>query len=485
MFLLPQNNLLFLLTLFYSICVVIITIKIISEDREPQVAIGWLFAIVFLPYIGIIIYFLGGIDWRKHRIVRFRPEEVLKSQYTKMIERQEEYLNNPSTKLDSDTIKSIMLNLRISGGVVTTNNRCQLYFDGAEAFDAMIEDIRSARSFIHMEYYIWRSDSLGEMMADLLLEKATSGVQVRLIFDGVGCFRAIKWKYKRRLREGGVQFRYFLDPMSPLSGRLLNYRNHRKIAVIDGVIAYSGGMNMAEEYISGGSRFAQWRDTHYRIHGDAAKMLERIFLSDWRNSGGEDYELEQYLPPIDVQLGTLPTQIICSGPDSDWYSIKKFIFNMICNAGEEVIIQSPYFIPDDSILSAITSTALSGVKVKLIMTGVADKRIPYWAAYTYFVPLLRANVEIYLYTKGFYHSKVYLADSTVATVGTCNLDIRSFHLDYEVNGVFYDQKTISTLKEQFQKDLLSSVRLEEEDLLRVNRLARFRNSLARILSPIL
>jgi len=473
------------LGLSYTLYVFILTAVIIADNKEPQVTIGWLLAIIFLPYVGVVFYFLSGVDWKKHKIVKYRPEELFQAQLDSAIAQQKAFLSEVPADFDNDVVKSIRLNLSSSGGITTLNNSCRVFHGGEEAFGALFEDLKTAEHFIHMEHFIWRSDALGESLAAILMERASAGVQVRLIFDGVGCFWAMKWKYKRMLKKAGVEFRTFLDPMSPISGRLLNYRNHRKIIVIDGQTAYCGGMNVAEEYITGGKRFESWRDTQFRIRGEAVQMLEGVFLSDWGNSGGMQESPEAYFPEIEENVGYLPTQIICSGPDSKWHSIKQFIFNMICNANKEVIIQSPYFIPDETLLNALTTAAMSGVRVRFMMTGKVDKRLPYWAAQTYFEPLLQAGVEVYLYKAGFMHAKVYLADNEMASLGTCNMDIRSLHLHYEVNAVFYDSKTVGNLRAQFEKDTESCIQLTLENLHRRNWMIRFRNSLFRVVSPVL
>jgi cardiolipin synthase len=472
------------LGLIYIVYVLGLSAKIITENKEPQAAIGWIFALIFIPYAGVFLYLLSGVDWRKKKIVRYRPEEVFKRQLESTINQQDSFLSQIPPHIENDTVKAIRLNLKTSGGIITFKNRCDFYYRGDAAFGALFEDLRKAEKFIHMEYFIWHSDALGESLAAILLERAASGVQVRLIFDGVGCFMTMKRRYRRMLKEGGVDFRFFLDPMNPLSGRLLNYRNHRKIAVIDGRVGYCGGMNIAEEYISGGRRFETWRDTHFRLEGEAVQMLEGVFLSDWRNSGGAPGRLEEFFPDQDNE-GYLPTQIICSGPDSHWMGIKKFLFHMISNANKEVLIQTPYFIPDQALLTAITTTAMSGVKVKFMMTGKVDKRMPFWAAQTYFEPLLEAGVEVYLYTAGFMHAKVYVADESTASAGTCNLDFRSLHLHYEVNAVFYDAAVVKSLRDQFEEDLAHCKRLTLDNLRHRNWFIRFRNSLFRIISPVL
>jgi cardiolipin synthase len=292
---------------------------------------------------------------------------------------------------------------------------------------------------------------------------------------------------RRKLVEAGVEFRNFLNPASILGAWVINYRNHRKIVVIDGKIAYTGGMNIGEEYISGGRRFRTWRDTHMRFTGEVVALLQSAFLADWFNSNGTVGRLEDYFQHQEDQSAKrfLPVQILCSGPDSDWYSIQQLYFNLIANADQKVLIQSPYFVPDDSIRIAMETAALSGVDVRLMMTGIPDKHIPFWAAHTYFDNLLSAGVKIYLYEKGFFHSKAVIIDDKIVTSGSCNMDVRSFFLDYELNAVFYDEKTAKMFSDQFEKDMENCILLTLEMHRTSGIPSKLRNSVCRIFSPLL
>jgi len=305
------------------------------------------------------------------------------------------------------------------------------------------------------------------------------------LFDGVGCFSKMSRKFKKTLSAAGVNTKLFLDPANVFSGRLLNYCNHRKIVVVDGSVAYTGGMNIGDEYIDGGTKFDYWRDTHIRLEGESVHMLQSIFLADWYNSGGEKIESLDYFPEINETYENLPMQIVVSGPDSEWYSLEKLFLNIIMNANGFVYIQSPYFIPNSSLLNALETTALSGVEVNLMITGNPDKRIPFWVAQTYFESLLAAGVNIFLYNKGFLHSKIIIVDDTISTVGSCNMDIRSFHLDYEVNAVYYNRKKTAELTKQFIFDLQFCKKLTKKDNKKLNVFFRLRNSIFKIIAPVL
>ena len=475
------------LSIAFFLYVIVVTITILLDNRPPVVSLAWLVTLFFLPYFGIIIYIYAGVNWRKKKIMRQLPEDFLQDNLSKILEEQMEYLDRIRNSCDNDLEKCMTLLLGSNHSVITYRNAIKLYHSGKEFFPRLIRDLERAEHSIHMQFFIWRSDSLGEQLKELLLQKVREGVEVKLIFDGVGCFFKMSRKYKKALRQGGVEYRYFLDPLNPLSGRLVNYRNHRKIIVIDGKIGYTGGMNMAEEYISGGKRFESWRDTGIRLEYDAVKMLQVIFLTDWYNSGGALALRKEYFPDVPVPASSpqLTLQIAASGPDSRWHSIKQLIFTMINNANKEVLIQTPYFIPDETIMSAMQTAALSGVKVRLMMTGVPDKRTPLWVAHTYFESLLDAGVEIYQYTAGFFHPKVMVVDRRFATAGTCNMDVRSFHLDYEVNLGIFDEEAARELADQFSLDMEHCRQLSLEELRDYPAVFRFRDSLLRILAPLL
>ena len=263
-----------------------------------------------------------------------------------------------------------------------------------------------------------------------------------------------------------------------------NYCNHRKIVVIDGHVGYTGGFNIGDEYIDGGNRFNYWQDTHIKLHGDSVRMLQAVFLTDWMNSTKERISNRKYFPLSKSSTG-LPAQIAVSGPDSKWSSIHQLYFSMITNANNKIYIQSPYFIPDRSILKALETAALSGVDVQLIMTGNPDKKLPFWTAQTYFDTLLNAGVKIYLYKKGFLHSKVIVVDDLISTVGSCNMDIRSFHINYEINAVIYDKESSNNLSTQFLKNVEDSILVKRTVLLKRDLLIKTRDSICRLLAPLM
>jgi len=393
-----------------------------------------------------------------------------------------------ATARNVDIRKSIQLLLNSNHSTLTLHNRYQLFHEGGPFFESLKADICAASQFIHMEFFIWKSDALGWEFAELLCEKALAGVEVRLLFDGVGSFGRISRAYKRKLTAAGVEFKIFLDPLNVFISGLANYLNHRKIVILDGKVSYIGGMNMGEEYITGGKMFPAWRDTGLRIDGEMTHQLQTVFATDWFNSSQIWLSDKKYFPQTEdshEDLHRVPMQLACSGPDSDWFSIKQLLFNLIINADHEVYIQSPYFIPDDGMATAMETAALSGVQLHLMMTGLPDKRIPYWAAETYFERILKAGGRIYRYQRGFLHCKTISVDQSIASVGTCNMDVRSFELDYEVNAVVYDANFARAIKSQFQQDLEFCQEITLADVEKNSLWHKLRNSLLRVLSPLL
>ncbi|MBN2658806.1 MAG: cardiolipin synthase [Spirochaetales bacterium] len=463
---------------------------LLDEDKTTESVISWLLFIFIFRWIGVIFYILLGINWKKSNLVHEKPEDIFSKYLQSVLDRQsrflEKSLNSGSAESFNDTIKTIRLLISGNNSILTLNNRLKLYYNGDDAFSDLIRDLEKAEDSIHMEFFIWRSDVLGEKIKDVLIAKALQGLDVKLIFDGLGSFGKISFKYRRELKESGIQFRYFLDLNSAMARLKINYRNHRKIVVIDGRKGYTGGMNIGQEYIDGGRRFETWRDTALRVTGDSVMLLQALFLTDWNSSGpAESVVDKKFFPSFHPDKVQVPMQIAVSGPDSRWSSIEQLYFLLLTNANKEVWIQSPYFVPNDSILKAMQASALSGVKINLMMTGVPDKRAPFWVAQTYFETLLESGVRIFMYKAGFLHSKLMVADRQISTIGTCNMDVRSFHINFEVNSVIYDEKISCELVDRFNLDLESCEEINLKSLRKRGFFRRVRNNLLRVFSPIM
>ncbi|MCG8571937.1 MAG: cardiolipin synthase [Spirochaetes bacterium] len=476
---------LYILNIIFGILVVIYALL---NLRSPETAISWILVIYLLPGFGLLLFLLFGINWKKHRLINQVPEETFGKYLKSIIEKQQVYLDmllaQKTNEGLNDQLKIIRMLLNSSNSILTFNNDLEVYHHGKNLFSQLLKDLASASHSIHMEYYIWRSDEVGEQIKEILIQKSLAGVKVKLIFDGVGSFRKISFQYRRELKAAGVEFKYFLDPLA-VARLKINYRNHRKVVVIDGIIGYTGGMNIGSEYIHGIDHIKYWRDTHIRLKGNVVYMLQAIFLTDWFNSGNPLLIDDHFFPDFSIEGHDLKIQLAVSGPDSQFDAIENVYFTMITNANKSVLIQSPYFVPGKSMMRTLETTALSGVSVELMMTGIPDKRIPFWAAQTYFEELLRAGVKIYLYQKGFLHSKVVVADDLVASIGSGNMDARSFHLNYEINTIFYDPVVCQGLREQFLEDLKDCREVTLDSVLNTSLTIKLRNAICRLSAPLM
>ena len=502
----------YILTIIFFLYVVSIAVKMLLENRPPYSFIAWLTVLVFLPYVGVIFYIFLGMNWKKSKtkISAKLPEDMIKKYFSSLLQEQIKILDNIEGHY-SKHINLVKLAIKSGYSPITVQNEVYIFDEGKDLFEAIIQDLKLAEKTIHMEYFIWRSDELGERIKDVLIKKANQGVEIRLIFDGVGSLMRINKKYRNELKKNGIKFLYYHDPFSILWTRFVNYRNHRKIVVIDGIVSYMGGMNLGQEYIDGGKRFDSWKDVHMRIVGDACNLIQNVFVCDWYNAGGRDLEvfnvkekkrrrikyanknlneekisiIRKDLFPQSTTDKFLPVQIITSGADSKWDSIQKVYSKMIEEAKESIYIESPYFVPDDGFLHTLENAALSEVNVNLMITGKPDKKVAWWVAQTYFETLLKAGVNIYLYEKGFLHSKFCAIDGRIVSCGTCNMDIRSFYLHYEMNAVIYDVDIAKKFEDIFKKDVLNSHKITSEEYAKQPKLIRLRNSACRIIAPVL
>lgn len=358
-----------------------------------------------------------------------------------------------------------------------------LFTDGTEKFSALIQDLEQAKHHIHLLYYIVRHDHLGTKIANVLIKKAQEGVEVRFLYDDMGS-RSLSRKYVRRLERANIQVGAFFPPKIPKINFKINYRNHRKLAIIDGEIGYIGGFNIGDEYLGKSNKFGYWRDTHLRVRGDAVKTMQTRFILDWNQASRHHigYD-EKYF--IGGDNGDVGMQVVSSGPDQDWEQIKYGYIKMILAAEEYVYIQTPYFIPDDSLMDALRIAALSGVKIKIMIPNKPDHAFVYWATLSNVGELLDEGAEIYLYQNGFLHAKTIVVDGKISSVGTANIDVRSFRLNFEVNAFLYDANIAQQLVAAFQQDIHLSTQMTKSLYARRSLGIKFKESVSRLLSPIL
>lgn len=484
-----MNDLASILAFGFHIYVILTIVFLLLDNRDTSTTFAWIFVFILFPIFGQILYFLIGRNWRhvdrKQRLTRQYVKQQLVEILLPLIDRQQEYTSQLEEAEGTVNKKRLLwLLYRNSNSILTTRNHLDIIQNGKEKFDRLIADLSVAKNAIHMEYFIWRNDPLTRKIKAVLEERARAGVRVRILYDAVGSF-PFNQKYLREMRLAGVEIYPYYDFKSPLTIHTLNYRNHRKLVVIDGRIGYTGGMNMGQEYVDGGTRFDAWRDTHMRLEGEAVIVLQAIFITSWLNTTHEDLFDASFFPMDFKELNNMPIQITTSGPDSEWESIQQLFFSLVTSAEKSVYIQSPYFVPDSSIHTALQTAALGGLDVRLMMAGIPDKRLPFWSAQTYFEDLLKAGVRIYQYKGGFLHAKMVAIDEEICSIGTANMDMRSFHINYEISTLIYDSKVARGLTQDFERDLELCREITLHDYQRYSHFQKFRNSVARLFAPIL
>ncbi len=461
-------------------------IIIFFQRKNPSSVWTWLLLLYFIPVAGFVFYLLIGGDMHKRRMFRTKEVEdhihgAIHSQAAR-IRTRELQAEFPHLKKYSDLI---YYNLETTGSILTENNRIRIFTDGNEKFNALLDDIRRAEKFIHLQYYIIKNDVLFERIKEALIERAEAGVEVRILCDGMGG-RFVSKECWRRLRACGIRTAVFFPPLlGPLNLRI-NYRNHRKIVVIDGRAAYVGGFNVGKEYIGLDERFGYWRDTHLRIEGEAVANLQLRFILDWNYAAKENlFTEEKYFEPPCEKIGSSGIQIISSGPDSELQNVRNNYLRLINKAERSIYIQTPYFIPDEAIYSALVVASYSGVDVNVMIPCKPDHPFVYWATYSYIGDLVMAGAKCYTYDKGFLHAKGLIVDGEVFCYGTANMDIRSFKLNFEVNAIVYDEKEAEKMTDSFQKDLEACTQITKDLYSSRGLGVRIKEQVSRLLSPLL
>ncbi|MBO8434488.1 MAG: cardiolipin synthase [Tyzzerella sp.] len=476
--------------MIFTLNVILAIFMLFSERRKPASTWAWLLVLFFIPIFGFLIYLIFGRDSKREKLFsdkdKFDTEVyfdyLLKSdRYMDKVKWQQKAMENKLDVLNQRYLDSLLyLNIN-TGNWYTSNNEIERFTDGTAKFEALIKDIRRAKKFIHMEYYIIRNDGLGKRIVSELSKKAKEGVEVRLLYDGMGCSRLPKDFFSELTENGGRAV-----PFLPRLMVRINYRNHRKICVIDGKVGYIGGFNIGDEYLGIVKRYGRWRDTHIRVCGDAVDQLQIRFIMDW-NFIAEDFKVEldkKYFPPK-KDFDGVKMQIVSSGPDTEWKNIRNAYLKMINDAKDHVYISTPYFVPDDSILNALKVSALSGVDVRIIFPGNPDHPFVYWASMSYLGELLYAGVKCYQYQNGFTHTKYISIDGNVSSVGTANMDIRSFAVNFETNAFIFDEGVTKLLEKDFDNDLKSCFEITTAWYEKRKLMFRFKEAISRLISPIL
>lgn len=462
-------------------------IIVFYQRRDPTSVWAWLLLLYFLPILGFLLYLLIGVDMHKRKM--FKTKGVV-DQLNQAIRQQENEIRNKEFEVKSPEISEysdlVMYNLDTMGAVLTEDNDLTVFVNGRDKFDSLIQDIRNAKKFIHIQYYIIKDDLVLEALLDELKKKVQEGVEVRILFDGMGCRFVPKKLWKELQALGFKTAEFFPAILGKLQVRI-NYRNHRKIVVIDNKIGYVGGFNIAKEYVGLDEKFGNWRDTHLRIQGTAVSGLALRFLLDWNYTAKENL----FSNPL-YQTGYEPgvrdfckMQIISSGPDSSQATIRNNYVRLIHKAKHSIYIQTPYFIPDESMLTALILAIHSGIDVNIMIPCKPDHPFVYWATYSYIGELIMEGAHCYKYENGFLHSKGIIIDESVFCYGTANMDIRSFSLNFEVNAVVYDRKKAQEMTDIFREDLKESTLITTEIYAKRPLWIRVKEQVSRLLSPLL
>lgn len=457
------------------------------ERRKLTSIISWMTILTFLPILGYLFYivFGSGLSFRVRRMIA--NHKLYQVEYDEQIK---QYLvreeNSENIVKENEGIVRCCYNY---GSVLCPGNEVQIFRWGQEKMESLMRDLDAAKETINIEYYIFMDDNIGNKVMEMLIKKAREGVNVKLIYDSVGSLRAPR-RFFRRLKKAGGEVAEFFPPFAyiRLINMKLNYRNHKKIVVIDGKIAYTGGMNIRDDHMGENERVSPWRDAHLRIVGSGVYPLQEAFLNDWRYLRKENYTsrkyIEQGLFPKPEGDGTAYLQVVSSGPDSQIQKIKEVFIKLITNAKSSVMIQTPYFVPDEAFVSALRIAIASGVKVKIMVPNKPDYRSIFWVSLSYLKEFVELGAEVYLYD-GFLHSKAIIVDDDKLSIGTCNIDHRSFGLNFEDTVIFYSKELNATYREYFEEDLKQCIDADSTYFKRKRWLTKFLQAIFRLFSPIL
>ena len=480
-----QIILLVLFSIYYGI-IGVFFFRVLLENKNPLKTQSYLLLMVLLPVIGLLIYLFFGVNFRKEKLFSrkvFRDQKMVKQ----WIEEYENLLTQSTDNMRGflqEKAKIPFLIWRNNYSVLSENNNVTILKNGENKFPVLISKLQEATNHIHLEYYKFEEDQIGNSILDILKDKASDGIKVRMIIDALGS-NHISDSTLKELKSAGVEIHEYNPVIFSSLANRVNYRDHRKIVIIDGKVSFVGGMNVADKYINHGRSKHFWRDTHCMIEGEATYSLQILFLLNW-------YFVSQQLvkPSFDLfpqieNRGNTVTAIISSDPDSDFPNLMETYFSMITSAREEILISTPYFIPNESILTALKTSAKGGVKVTLILPKVSDSILVHSASLTYLGELMRNDIQVYMYKKGMIHSKVMIIDGELSSIGTANMDYRSFDNNAEVNALFFDESLAQELKNYFELDLQESTKLQYRAWRRRPLKIRLIGSMGRLIAPLL
>ena len=454
-------------------------VAVLMDNKQPEKTMAWILVLCFMPIVGIIFYLFFGQNTRKEKVISERSMDLLmKRSMLEFAEQENLHIprrNRPLMKLFTNQ----------NWALPFKDNEVSIFTDGYEFVSTLLYNIGQAQDHIHLDTYIIEDDPLGNLVADALIDKARQGVEVRLLYDDVGCWR-VKDRFFNRMKAAGIQVYAFMPVRFPAFTGKVNYRNHRKLCVIDGKVGFIGGMNIALRYVKGTVRQA-WRDTHLCIRGGAVYAIQRAFLVDWYFVSRTLVTARRYYPPVDKTIdNNCLTQIVTSSPVSPWPDIMQGYVRVLLQAHRYVYMESPYFLPTEPVLFAMRTAALAGVDVRLIVPRHGDAKLVEWASRSYLMEVIEAGVKVYLYEPGFNHSKILVSDDNLSSCGSTNIDFRSFENNFEANAFFFNEGMALRLKKVFLTDQAQSTLVDDVSyFIKRPFLQRLFESLVRLLSPLL
>ena len=462
----------------YTVIAIVAMITVLLEHRQPAKTIAWVLVLSFLPLVGIVLYFFFGRRTRKNRHIW----EKSLNQLTKrsMIE----FAEQKQLELPEEHKELIQLFVNQNFALPFKNNETDVYVSGYEFFPALLAEISKATHHIHIVSYIIDDDPLGRLLRDALIDKARKGIEVRLLFDDVGSWKTPN-RFFEQMREEGIEVHSFMPVRFPAFTGKVNYRNHRKIIVIDGKVGFIGGMNLAQRYVKG-HKGIMWRDTHVKISGAAVYGLQRAFLIDWFHADRTLITDRKYYPDTTITPNNNLIQIVTSSPTNVWEELEQGYIKILLSAKRYVYMETPYFLPTEPIFFAMRTAALSGVDVRLMVSLKTDSKLVQMASRSYLTQTIQAGVKVICYEEGFNHTKLLVADDNVATIGSANIDFRSFENNFEANAFFYDKSMAQRIKDIFLTDETKCVPLEKiKEINHKSFIYRLWESVVRLLSPLL
>ena len=459
----------------YATTIVVILGVILSENRNPVKSLAWVTVLLLLPVVGIVLYIFFGRSIKNQRMISRRNRRRLKKgEHARTVDMS-------SLDLSFNSLQQIKLAKSLVGTIYYPDNDIEIFTMGTPMFEAFKRDLRAAQKSINIQFYIFEDDKLGHEIRDILVERAAAGVTVRVIYDHVGSFKS-KDKFFDEMSSHGVQAYPFFKVAFPPFGTRINWRNHRKIAVIDGKVGYIGGMNIADRYIDGG-KHRHWRDTHVRLTGPAVGAMHYSFAVDWNFMGQPLIEDEMESPSS--EHGNMGVQLVPSGPTSQWSNIAFMFQKAIANARQRVYIQTPYFLPTEGLLKALQTAALAKVDVRIMMPRRSDSTMLRFASFSYIAECLQSGIKFYLYNEGMLHAKTMVVDDELSSVGSTNFDFRSFEHNFEANLFVYSKDFNRRMADIFEQDMSRCSRVVASAWRRRPYGEKAAESILRLLSPIL